>query len=473
MIFRNGYISGFIDSLLDSLEITQQYNTIVNSTNLLNFTIDDTSSFNSNLVISLPLCFIYLENPTINQNENNTGSNMLSIEEANAYAYSLVLLDKFNQAASDLGVTFILASKAKADEDPLNYPGTIVHDMSAEYSIKSYIGPLEGGGFGDIEEYQYYKDHGIAAASYDNLLQNELDGVSKDTIDNIVKYYVSNNSVFTVVLCNKLNLEKANATYYAPSFSFMSGVHPFLYMFKTYYGILPYYMFQNDDVGDISSNLFDNADPAMQQMYEMAEESLVNSHTMLKNFIGSMFGLLNPGISNLPSGNTFLIPSCTSEEGDCFVTNYGVTGGDCCDDTPQISYPLYWQNILQYDTWDSVSECNGEEVLDRNNISSHVSNPMNFIDASIDENIEFTNDQKVRVQKSFLLPATQSCLYKMRNEIGSYITTNEYAPIFCSEELGREFISKIKNKIQFPSILEESKKFEKIKNKIINLCTNV
>ena len=210
----------------------------------------------------------------------------------------------------------------------------------------------------------------------------------------------------------------------------------------------------------------------MQNVYDLSSQRLVNSHTMLKNFIGSMFGLLNPGISNMQSGLEYLIPSCNSQPGDCFLTNYGTTGGDCCDDTPQVSYSTYWQNILQYDTWDSISDCNGEGILDRINISAHVANPMNFLDASIDENIQFTDDQKVRVQRAFFVPGGYSMLNNIRTNIGSYITTAEYAPIFCSDQLNRSFNSQIKYKIKLSNHLEESEKFEKIKNKIINLCTN-
>ena len=471
MIFKNGYISGFIDSLIDSLMKIQQRNAIVNKVNLLDAGISNFPILNES-TISIPLCFMYLSSNDGTVSAGIESSNQVVIEEASAYNFSLVLLDKFNQAASDLGITFILASTVKEGEDPLTYPGTIVFDMSEYSAIKSYIGPLEGGGYGEIEEEQYYKDYGIAAATYDNTMSSELKGISRGIIDNIVSDNIDNNNVFTVVLCNRLNIESANATEYpSPSFSFMAGVHPFVADFKTYYGILPYHMFINEDVQDLSEDLLTHASAEMMNVYNESSTKLVNSHTMLKNFIGSMLGLLHPGTSNFPENSYYMIPSCNSQEGDCFLTNFRTTGGDCCDDTPQVSFSMYWHIILQYTDWDSISECNGEVILDRNNISSHIANPMNFIDASIDENIGFTFEQKLRVQRSFNIADT--VFYNMKNNIGNYITIDEYAPIFCSGELAREFNYKEKYRIQFSSKMEESKDFEKIKNKIINLCTNV
>lgn len=470
MIFKNGYISGFIDSLINSLEITEQRNAIVDRVNLLNLGISSSSTLSSEN-ISIPLCFMYLSSDDTTVSAGFESHNKVVIEEASAYNFSLVLLDKFNQAASDLGVTFILASRVKEGEDFLTYPGTIVHDMSEYSAIKSYIGPLEGGGYGQIQEEQFYKDYGIAAATYDNSMTSELKGISRSTIDGIVSDNIDNNNVFTVVLCNKLNIEIANSTEYpSPAFSYMAGVHPFAADFKTYYGILPYHMFINEDVQDLSEDLLTHASAEMIEIYTESSTKLVNSHTMLKNFIGSMFGLLHPGTSNYPEGSYYMVPSCNSQEGDCFLTNFGTTGGDCCDDTAQVSFPLYWNVILQYTDWDSISECDGEVILDRNNISSHVSNPMNFIDASIDENIGFTFEQKLRVQRSFDI--TTAIFYNMKRDIGKYITLDEYAPIFCSQELAREFNYKVKQRVQFSSKMEESKDFEKIKNKIINLCTN-
>ncbi len=476
MIFRNGHISGFIDSLIDSLQISEQHEAIVNYCNLLDLSIGNSPNL-TDTNIFIPLCFVYLSTPNSNVTEGFDAANQITIEEVNAYNFSLVLLEKFNQAASDLGVTFILASKASQDESPLNYPGTIVYNMnesSGQIALKTYIGPLESGGFGEITEIQYYKDYGISAAAYDNAMQNELKGISKNAIDDILTNAIGieHNNIFTVVLCNRLNTETANAsTYPSPFFSFMAGVHPFTADFKSYYGILPYHMFLDADVDNIANDMFSSATSEFLDIYNKSDMQLENSHTMLKNFIGSMFGLLNPGISSYTNNSIYLVPNCASEEGDCFLTSFGLTGGDCCDDTPQVSYFTYWQDILQYDTWDSISECNGETILDRNNISSHVSNPMNFIDASIDEGIGFTFDQKLRVQRSFALSG--SVLYNMKMNIENYITRDEYAPIFCSEELSREFNAKVKQRIRFSSKIEESKKFEKIKNKVINLCTNV
>lgn len=475
MIFRNGHISGFIDSLIDSLLISEQHDAIVNKCNLLDASISNSSEL-SNTNISIPLCFVYLATPNANQTEGFDGTNQITIEESSAYNFSLTLLEKFNQAALDLGVTFILASKIQTDVD-LNYPGTVVYNMSdspASVTIKTYIGPLEGGGFGEISEAQYYKDYGIAAANYDTLMQNNLKGINKSAVDDILSndIGIDNNNIFTVVLCNRLNTETANATSYtSPQFSFMAGVHPFVADFKSYYGILPYHMFLDIDVDDISNDMFSNATSEFVDVYNKSNTQLLNSHTMLKNFIGSMFGLLHPGTSNYLENSSYMVPNCNSEEGDCFLTNFGLTGGDCCDDTPQVSYFGYWNTILQYDTWDSISECNGEIILDRSNISSHVSNPMNFIDGSAEENIEFTFDQKLRVQRSFAISG--GVLYNMRMNIGNYITVDEYAPIFCSQELSREFNFKVKQQLTFPNIVEEFTKFEKIKNKIINLCTNV
>jgi len=205
MIFRNGYISGFIDSLIDSLETPGHSSYLTSAISMLDYSIEQHPTFDPTLKISVPLCFIYLDNEIVGQNEDNSNENQLIINEANAYDFSLVLLDKFNNAASDLGVEFILASKAKMDEDNLNYPGTIIHDMSAETVTKSYIGQLPEGGYGEIQEVQYYKDHGIAAASQ-SLTANELNGISQTTIDSITTYYADIN-VFRVVLCNKLNTE--------------------------------------------------------------------------------------------------------------------------------------------------------------------------------------------------------------------------------------------------------------------------
>jgi len=460
MILRHGKISGFVDELVDSLINGEQADLLSNYSSEVTGGASDVDS-----TIKIPIVFVYLHEPS---NDQDVAAPVLEITPEQAFLASQALLDQFNIAILNSNIKFYLSDKPKSDGDIIDYPGSILIDTQDFTSETTYFGLLVGGGFGNItREFTYYKD-GIAIADEDDD-GNPIVGVKKSVIDEAVAEHVDINNVFTVVLANKLNATHVNEN--SETWAYMTGVHPAVADVKSYYTILPYYGLRENIRDILGANVAMQLDMSSINWYSSitfpSEEELVVEapKPLYKHIIGSMFGLLPLGISNLELMQT------TSPEGICNTTGCILTGGegDCCDDLPPRITPNYFSTIEKdIVLWGDIDcyELSPDTIL-----NPVIANPMNFILDNDNNNIIFSDEQINIMRSGFETNGT--VLKQMKDTFFEYMSYSLYSDIYCEDYPDNLRAVYLKKSSSNKNYSEESTKFNSIKTKIELLCNHI